>query len=61
MGQDRLARSRLAGDHVEAGGKAQLRALDQQQVLDGELLQHLGISSNARRRIGNARGRIAAL
>src|SRR2546421_7551705 len=49
--EDRLAGSGLARDHIQARGKAQLCALDQQQVLDRELVQHPAISSNARRRI----------
>ena len=53
--EDRLAGSGLACDHVQARGEAQLRAFDQQQILDRELVQHPAISSNARRRIARHR------
>ena len=40
MGQHRLARAGLAGQDVEARGKSQLGAFEQQQVLDAQLVQH---------------------
>ena len=38
--EHRLAGAGLAGEHVQPGRQAQLRALDQQEVLDVQLLQH---------------------
>ena len=40
MREHRLARARLAGDHVQPRMEQQLGALDQQQVLDPQLGEH---------------------
>ncbi len=40
VGEDRLARAGLAGEDVEALSEAQLRPLEEQQVLDAQLFQH---------------------
>ena len=40
MGEDRLAGSGLPGDRVQSRVEAQLRPLDQEQVLDPQLEQH---------------------
>ena len=48
MREHGLARAGLAGQHVQAGRQAQLRLLDQQQVLDAQLLQHAaGLAAHA--------------
>ena len=52
MGEHGLARSGLAGEHVEARREAQLGPLDQQEVLDAQLGEHAPGSTGARRRIG---------
>ena len=51
MRQHRLARAGLTREHVQPGRQAQLRLLDQQEVLDAKLLQHLMWSTSARGRI----------
>ena len=40
VGEHGLARSRLAGDRVEARAESQLGPLDQQQILDSQLAEH---------------------
>ena len=60
VGEHGLAGARLAGEHVQAGREPQLRLLDQQQVLDTKLLEHVSRCSSARGRIAtevNARAR----
>ena len=46
-----LARAGLAGEDVQPARQAQLRLLDQEQILDTQLLQHLTWSTSARGRI----------
>ena len=40
VGEHGLARARLAGEHVQARPEAQLGALDEQEVLDTQLVEH---------------------
>ena len=42
--QNRLARPRLAGQHVQAGAEAQVQTVDQQHVADVQRSQHVGAS-----------------
>ncbi len=51
-----LAGAGLAGEHVQPWRQAQLRLLDQQQILDTELLQHATWSSSGRGRHRHRRG-----
>ena len=46
VGEHRLAGAGLAGEHVQPGRQPQLGLLDQQQVLDAKLLQHVRWSSS---------------
>ena len=50
MGQDRLPRPRLAGDHREPRPGAQLGSLDQEKILDPQLEEHGVRSTNGPRR-----------
>ena len=62
VGQDRLARSRLARDRVQPRPESQLGALDQEQVLDPELEEHvpLVLTLSLRRILPRLRHQIAA-
>src|SRR6202011_1456903 len=55
MRQHRLPGPRLPRQHVQPRSQAQLRALDQQEILDAKLFEHPRISSSACRRIARAR------
>ena len=57
--EHRLSGSRLARDRVETVAEAQLGALDQQQVLDPELVEHAPVFSGHPRRIRPATRRCA--
>ena len=39
--QDRLARAGLAGEHAKAGLELELEPLDEHDIVDGELPQHV--------------------
>jgi len=54
VGEHRLAGARLAREHVQPGRQPQLRALDQQEVLDVQLLDHAGRCSSVWGRIARA-------
>ena len=51
VGEDRLPRPGLAGDRVQPAREAELGALDQQQVLDPQLVQHRVLTSSGQGRI----------
>ncbi len=60
VGEDRLPRPGLAGDRVQPACEAELGTLDQQQVLDPQLVQHLVLSSSEEGRISYAAAASAA-
>src|SRR6476659_5556754 len=54
MGEDGLARARLAGEDVQAGRQPQLGLLAEEQVLDAQLEEHARRSTSAVRRPASA-------
>jgi len=50
VGENRLARTGLTGEHVQTGREPQLGALDDEQVLDPQFQQHCHGLTSARRR-----------
>ena len=56
LGQQGLACTRLAGEHVQARGQAKLGPIQQQEILDAQLVQHAARFTRRRRRTGRARG-----
>ena len=55
VGEHRLARARLAGEHVETRGEAQLGPFDEEEVLDAQLQEHVRACTSAHRRTGRLR------
>jgi hypothetical protein len=53
--EHRLARARLAGEHVEARGEAQLGPFDEEEVLDAQLQEHDTASTSGGRRTAGLR------
>ena len=55
MGEHGLARARLAREHVQARGEAQLGPFDEEEVLDAQLQEHVRACTSAHRRTGRPR------
>ena len=53
--EHRLARARLAGEHVETRGEAQLGPFDEEEVLDAQLQEHVRACTSGHRRTGRLR------